>query len=88
MLNDIVTNKRREVIQLAELTIAELPRDVRDFNAALRAHSLGIIAELKSRSPSAGQLTNDYQPVTQALLYQQGGADARALQPRLLPELW
>ncbi|MFF7652585.1 indole-3-glycerol phosphate synthase TrpC [Streptomyces sp. NPDC007983] len=48
----------------------------RDFVAALRAPGLGVIAELKPRSPSKGALTQDYQPAERARAYAAGGAAA------------
>jgi indole-3-glycerol phosphate synthase len=48
----------------------------RDFAAALSAPGLGVIAELKPRSPSKGPLTDDYRPAELAAAYRDGGASA------------
>lgn len=46
----------------------------RDFGAALRADGLSVIAEVKRRSPSKGDLSADLDPAAVALEYQAGGA--------------
>lgn len=38
------------------------PTDLRDFGAALRAEGLGLIAEVKPRSPSRGPIAPDLRP--------------------------
>jgi indole-3-glycerol phosphate synthase len=48
----------------------------RDFGAALARPGLQVIAEIKRRSPSRGDLNMSLDPVAQALAYQQGGAAA------------
>jgi indole-3-glycerol phosphate synthase len=49
---------------------------VRDFGAALVAPGLGVIAEVKRRSPSAGVLAADLDAGRQAGRYETGGAAA------------
>lgn len=46
----------------------------RDFAAALRADGLSVIAEVKRRSPSKGDLSADLDPVDVARSYAEGGA--------------
>ena len=46
----------------------------RDFAAALRATGLSVIAEVKRRSPSKGDLAADLDPGEVAAAYQAGGA--------------
>lgn len=71
------TGTRRARVPLAELEArAAAAPAVRDFGAALRAPGLGVIAELKPRSPLKGPLTDDYRPADLARCYQEGGADA------------
>lgn len=49
---------------------------LRDFSAALASPGLQVIAEIKRRSPSAGDLARRLDPVEQAISYEQGGAAA------------
>lgn len=49
---------------------------VRDFKAALATPGLSVIAEIKRRSPSAGDIDAALDPVQQAIRYVEGGADA------------
>jgi indole-3-glycerol phosphate synthase len=84
ILDQIIVGKRREVASRREqVPLAELERRlasapaVRDFRAALqRGPGLGIIAEVKKASPSAGVLRADFDPVAIARAYERGGADA------------
>src|SRR5262249_19747563 len=49
---------------------------VRDFLSALtRAPDMGVIAEVKKASPSAGVLRHDFDPVAIARAYEQAGAN-------------
>src|SRR5581483_4409330 len=61
---------------LNELERAALAgRPVRPFRAALAAPGMGIIAEVKRRSPSKGDLAPDLVPAVLAKAYADGGAD-------------
>jgi indole-3-glycerol phosphate synthase len=66
----------------AETSIDELERRVkeagpaRDFAAALARPGLGVIAELKARTPSMGVLAEKYEPARLAHAYAAGGAIA------------
>ncbi|MEV7026484.1 indole-3-glycerol phosphate synthase TrpC [Kitasatospora sp. NPDC093558] len=71
------TDARRAEVALPELEArAAAAPAVRDFGAALRAPGLGVIAELKPRSPLKGPLTDDYRPADLARRYEAGGACA------------
>jgi indole-3-glycerol phosphate synthase len=48
----------------------------RSFAAALGGPSVGVIAEVKRRSPSAGAIAEDLDPVAHAAAYARGGAVA------------
>jgi indole-3-glycerol phosphate synthase len=84
ILDRIVAGKRREVeAERLRVPQTELERrlagapPVRDFRAALRkGPGLGVIAEVKKSSPSAGVLREDFDPVAVARAYERGGADA------------
>lgn len=56
---------------LSQAKSTPLPRD---FEAALRAPGLSVIAEVKRRSPSAGDLAPDLDPAQLASQYEVGGA--------------
>jgi indole-3-glycerol phosphate synthase len=81
VLDEILTTKRAEVDSLRlrrdELTAAlpDAPA-VRDFGAALRRPDggLAVIAEIKRRSPSKGDLAPDLVPADTARAYADGGA--------------
>lgn len=62
----------RPITELKERCLALGP--TRDFAQALRSDGLSVIAELKRRSPSKGELGGDFDPKTVAAAYCAGGA--------------
>ncbi|MCD6361071.1 MAG: indole-3-glycerol phosphate synthase TrpC [Armatimonadetes bacterium] len=84
ILDEIMAHKRAEV----ELLTAQVSCDTmrarmadapppRDFAAALRRDHVGIIAEIKSASPSAGVIRErDFDPARIAVEYEEAGAAA------------
>jgi indole-3-glycerol phosphate synthase len=86
ILETIVAQKRLEIAQMPERTVtaadllAALERrgGRRDFEAALRlppVGDMGLIAEIKKASPSAGIICEDFDPVRIARTYEAAGAD-------------
>ena len=79
MLVEILASKRGEVAALegrrgeVEDAAAAAP-PARDFLAALRGETLGVIAEIKRRSPSKGDLAPGLDPAVTARAYAAGGA--------------
>lgn len=84
ILNEILAVKRDEVTVLRQPRTRDLLRGraldappTRDFGAALRGDgTMRLVAELKRRSPSKGELAADLDPVGVAKAYESGGAAA------------
>ncbi len=85
ILEKIVETKRGEVAEarrsrpLAEMEAAMARADpARDFLGAVTgaAGSIRLIAEIKKRSPSAGLIRKDFDPVAVARVYESAGAAA------------
>ncbi len=83
IFDQIFESKKADVDQLkASLPIDELRKMVkdapscRDFKAALAVRECAVIAEVKFRSPSKGQLRTDLDPVFIAESYEENGASA------------
>jgi indole-3-glycerol phosphate synthase len=82
-LEEILRTKRAEIERLRarakELERQALQRnDFRDFRTALQQSDdkLGVIAEIKKASPSAGVIAKSFDPVEIAKNYERGGANA------------
>jgi indole-3-glycerol phosphate synthase len=82
-LEEILRVKREEIERLRaqskELERQALQRnDFRDFRSTLQqsADKLGVIAEIKKASPSAGVIAESFDPIEIAKDYERGGANA------------
>lgn len=83
ILDEIVAHKRAEVaaqrlavpLEQIEERITQV-EPARDFRAALRKPGIGLIAEIKRKSPSKGDLLPDVNAVELGDLYEQCGARA------------
>ena len=74
---EIVDHRARQPERDLEKLIASDPHYILDFRAALeRGPGIGIIAEIKKASPSAGVLRADFVPANIALTYLDNGANA------------
>ncbi|MFO0807325.1 MAG: indole-3-glycerol phosphate synthase TrpC [Gemmataceae bacterium] len=87
ILDTIVASKREELAEAKRRTpereleqrAADAPPP-RPFQAALERNTrMGIIAEIKKASPSAGILREDFDPVAIASLYAENGADCLSI---------
>ncbi len=83
ILDRIMADKRREIdLRKSEVSMRELEQRIGaasappDFLAALRARRIGLIAEVKRRSPSAGLIRTPFDPAKIASAYASGGAQA------------
>lgn len=83
LLDRIMADKRREIeLRKAALSMRELEQRIAsaarpaDFLTALRASPMGLIAEVKRRSPSAGLIRTPFDPAEIASAYASGGAHA------------
>lgn len=78
ILETIVRHKRKEVALLKRRPRpAPKPRRKRSLYAALRrSKDIGVIAEIKRRSPSKGLLRKDFDPVALARQFERAGASA------------
>ena len=82
VLSEICETKRTEIVaaksRVSEAELKSRLADVappRDFLAALKAASgIGLIAEVKKASPSAGLIREDFDPVEIARIYESAGA--------------
>jgi indole-3-glycerol phosphate synthase len=81
ILENILDHKHEEVrllkVRQPVYTLKKnLDTMTRDFLQTLKEDGLSLIAELKPRSPSAGILCNNFDPVQYARVYEQHGASA------------
>ena len=83
ILEEIVANKRAEVAAFrkdrptdALQAAAQRRNRTPDFIQALRSAPIGLIAEVKRRSPSAGAIRESFDPPSIASAYERAGAQA------------
>ncbi len=81
MLDGILTSVRARLPAVVAATDrlrdeAAALAPARDFSGALARPELGVIAEVKRRSPSAGDIAPDLDPAAQARCYEAAGAAA------------
>jgi indole-3-glycerol phosphate synthase len=78
ILDEIVENKRAEIGRReAQISLLEQQRRAQSISSPRPvefARPMSIIAEVKRRSPSAGEIADDVDPVAQARAYESAGA--------------
>lgn len=86
LLEKILNHKREEIAAIRETVSIEflkshasIRKAAPDFHAALRAAPMGLIAEIKRKSPSAGDIRPDLQARHLAEQYEAAGAQAISL---------
>ena len=60
----------------ALVAAAQAQNPTRGFARVLREPGLSVVAEIKRRSPSAGDIDSALDPIARAMAYETGGADA------------
>ena len=73
---ELERRRREEPLGILRTQMAQASPPVRSLAEALRGPSLGLIAEVKRASPSAGVICDPFVPADIARTYEQGGADA------------
>jgi indole-3-glycerol phosphate synthase len=68
--------RRRHLMDSDRFEQAVAAYTPKDFAGALKGPKLGVIAEMKQRTPSMGVLSEDYRPADLAHAYAEGGAAA------------
>ena len=81
ILQNIVETKKNEVVSLrgdVKLFREKINGNppALDFKNAISGENLSVIAEIKKASPSAGIISEDFNPLKIASAYRKGGADA------------
>ncbi len=75
-LQDVLEVKRTEIARLRAIPPRDSAVPGAGFDSALRGPGLSVIAEIKRRSPSKGELAPDLDAARIARAYAEGGADA------------
>jgi indole-3-glycerol phosphate synthase len=75
-LGELVRNARERADAARSQHVAAAGSVRRSFEAALRGNEVAIIAEVKRRSPSRGDINPGIDPLSQARAYERGGASA------------
>jgi indole-3-glycerol phosphate synthase len=75
MLEEIIESTKARLARVGVAAVGDGPPR-RPFQSALSLPGLQVIAEIKRRSPSAGDLAPHLDPVAQAMEYERGGAVA------------
>lgn len=79
VLDDIIEHKKRELDKIERQVMESYSTPLSwapSFAEAFRGNELAVIAEIKKKSPSAGELDTGMNVTERALAYQEAGADA------------
>jgi indole-3-glycerol phosphate synthase len=79
-LRELISQNKNKEHQIAQLLSGKIQRvSTKNFKRALSCSSLAVIAEIKRRSPSKGELAQISDPVALAKKYVAGGANALSI---------
>ena len=76
ILDQILDLKRQEVDQIQDIEFGDLVGQIRSLKEALSSPGISIIAEIKMKSPSEGEILPNADPVQIAKEYESAGAAA------------
>jgi len=82
ILEKIIASKRHEVVEKSKIIPIERLKDsqrlytIRDFKQSLKSDKIDIIAEIKRKSPSMGNILSNFNPREIAKAYEINGAAA------------
>jgi indole-3-glycerol phosphate synthase len=72
---ELEVKKKKEILPLHIIEKGGFP-EVRDFKSSIKNPGISVIAEIKRRSPSAGIIRENFDPIKIAGIYENNGADA------------
>lgn len=76
VLQQILTSKRAEIAERKKSALPRTPSNAPSFVDALRSAPMGLVAEVKHKSPSAGVIREPFDAAAIARSYERAGAQA------------
>lgn len=75
-LNEIILSKQREISELPDLQVIDLPLSEQNLLKIAQNSDFMIMGEIKSKSPSEGVIVENFNPVKIAQSYEKSGVNA------------